>query len=406
MELSASSVSCMQNRHRKSRLGSFVTSPFSNWKKFVEQARCHEKNAYHLDAVNEVRELKSLSTRKRLGVDELLDKNHRKRQKVAHEGVESIARAIILCGTQGIPLRGHDDDFVIYPANDYFTNRDRKLGNFNSLLYLQCASGDEKLRTHLKESPGNAKFVTHGPQNEMIAIAGDLIQQTIISRVKQSKFFSVLADGTTDIYKHDQFCLVLRYLHNGGLYEDFLEYVNASGSTTGEALADLILDRLRVHGLDLEKLRGQGYGGAANMTGIERGVKSRILEVYPKALFTHCGAHVLNLVIGDSCKELCMVKMFGVVNEVGVFFGSSAKRITSLESEIPETDVGIRPKVLCPTRWSGRLISLQHLIRIIVPVVSTFEKLSLNADSETSAKAASLLGKFEYPVFNSMDIKK
>ncbi len=144
------------------------------------------------------------------------------------------------------------------------------------------------------------------------------MQEHILARVKEAKFFSVLADGTTDVHKHEQFSIVLRYYYRGRLYEDFVEYVDVSGeflellfissvntqhatfsaSSTGEALADTILERLCRFGLEPSNLRGQGYDGAANMTGIIKGCKSRILQLYPKALYTHCGAHVLNLSIG------------------------------------------------------------------------------------------------------------
>ena len=94
--------------------------------------------------------------------------------------------------------------------------------------------------------------------------------------------------------------------------DDFIEFTDASGRTTGEALAEIILARLTHHGLDISKLRRQGYDEASNMTGKDSGVKSRILAVYPRALFTHCSAHVLNLAVADSCQEANITKCSAV----------------------------------------------------------------------------------------------
>jgi hypothetical protein len=50
-------------------------------------------------------------------------------------------------------------------------------------------------------------------------------------------------------------------------------------------------------GLNLEMLVGQGYDGAAVMSGQFRGVRTIISEKYPKAQFIYCAAHTLNLVL-------------------------------------------------------------------------------------------------------------
>ena len=56
----------------------------------------------------------------------------------------------------------------------------------------------------------------------MIEIAGRIIQRKLLERARRAEYFSVLADGTTDISKVDQFCLVLRYYLDRRLHEDFL----------------------------------------------------------------------------------------------------------------------------------------------------------------------------------------
>ncbi|GFT63851.1 zinc finger MYM-type protein 1 [Trichonephila clavipes] len=70
---------------------------------------------------------------------------------------------------------------------------------------------------------------------------------------------------------------------------------NIVTETTGEYLTNAILGEQEKNGLDIENCRGQGYDNGANMVGINSGVKTRILNRNPKALFTPCGCHSLNL---------------------------------------------------------------------------------------------------------------
>ena len=83
-------------------------------------------------------------------------------------------------------------------------------GNFNALLRLQVSAGDRALADHLENSPGNEKYVTDYAQNHFIRIAASIIRSKVIREVLGSGFFSVIADGTTDISKKEQFSIVRR----------------------------------------------------------------------------------------------------------------------------------------------------------------------------------------------------
>ena len=43
----------------------------------------------------------------------------------------------------------------------------------------------------------------------------------------------------------------------------------------------------------------QGYDGAAVMSGCVSGVQKRIRDLVPQAIYVHCHAHCLNLVLVD-----------------------------------------------------------------------------------------------------------
>ncbi|KAH8025227.1 hypothetical protein HPB51_005423 [Rhipicephalus microplus] len=66
------------------------------------------------------------------------------------------------------------------------------------------------------------------------------------------------------------------------LEEDFVDFVPVY-DLTGKALANTILNSLRGHGFDLNLLCGQGYDGAASMSGHLNGVQAFIRRTAPKA---------------------------------------------------------------------------------------------------------------------------
>ena len=80
------------------------------------------------------------------------------------------------------------------------------------------------------------------------------------------------------------------------MHEEFFCFVPVS-STTGKDLASTIFTQLSQLGLNLERMHGQGYDGARNMSGKYRGVQARVKELNPLAMYTHYCNHVLNLVI-------------------------------------------------------------------------------------------------------------
>jgi len=52
--------------------------------------------------------------------------------------------------------------------------------------------------------------------------------------------------------------------------------------------------------LNMDTFCGQGYDGAGSMVGKRRGIAARIMNKYPKALYTHCVSHILNLCIVEA----------------------------------------------------------------------------------------------------------
>ena len=70
---------------------------------------------------------------------------------------------------------------------------------------------------------------------------------------------------------------------------------------SGKELASTVLKSLSQIGIDVSKMRGQGYDGGAAMSGRLNGAQVHIREVILTALYVHCAAHSLNLAVSNSC---------------------------------------------------------------------------------------------------------
>ena len=57
-----------------------------------------------------------------------------------------------------------------------------------------------------------------------------------------------------------------------------------------------------------QKLRGQCYDGCSTMARARTGVAVKIQEVEPRAVFTHCYGHALNLAVSDTITKLPRMK--------------------------------------------------------------------------------------------------
>ena len=129
-----------------------------------------------------------------------------------------------------------------------------------------------------------------------------MVQSEIIKEVKEHKVFSVLADATKDLQKKEQMSIVLRYYYNR---ESFLCF-QAVDSLNADGLSQMIISCLESCGLEdyRNNLVGQGYDGAAVMSGKRSGVCTRIQRNARFAFYVHCNAHCLNLVLVDATKAV------------------------------------------------------------------------------------------------------
>jgi len=89
-------------------------------------------------------------------------------------------------------------------------------------------------------------------------------------------------------------------------------------------LSNILFSKLAEYKIEFRDCRGQGYDNGANRKGEYQGVQSLIKQKNPRAFFTPCATHNLNLLLGDIAKSsVKAINFFGVIQKMYRVFSSS-----------------------------------------------------------------------------------
>ena len=331
-----------------------------------EKVGIHARKDYHLAALSKMEEFIIRYEHPSKAVDVTLQTKLQETMDHNQHVIESLLKVVILCGKQGLALRGHRDDRINWKEESSYNE-----GNFIQLVRFR-AEKDPVLAKHLAESPKNARYTSKGIQNELIDVVGNRIRSDIISEVQQAKFYSIIADEVTDVANKEELSLVLRYIINNEVKEVFVDFIEVE-RITGTRLAESILNWLRKYKLLLSDMRGQCYDGASNMSGARSGCKTIVQQSAPLAMYCHCASHRLNLAVISACKIQAFKNTESFIGEIARFFNFSPKRQRLLDACIDEIDSIPHAKKLkdaCRTRWVERIASYATFLQLL-PAVNT-----------------------------------
>lgn len=177
-----------------------------------------------------------------------------------------------------------------------------------------------------------------------------------------------MIDETSDISIKEQVSVCIRTVENKDLsVNEYFMGVYETHDTTAERLHEIVKDILSRFALPINKCRGQCYDGASSVSGRISGLQTRIKSEESRAIFVHCTAHTLNLVVQDAMKNIPVGQDFlAIMRELITFVRNSPKRIAifnMLQNDDENNVVGknkLRP--FCPTRWCLRITSLCTLV--------------------------------------------
>nr|CAI5842849.1 unnamed protein product [Callosobruchus analis] len=98
------------------------------------------------------------------------------------------------------------------------------------LLKLRIDSEDNKLKSHFEKCRRNAIYTSPRIQNELINLCGEVIQENVISEVRKTMAYSILADETADVSGKEQLSIGVRFYDESKKLVKSLETLSVEGN--------------------------------------------------------------------------------------------------------------------------------------------------------------------------------
>ncbi|PWA52825.1 zinc finger MYM-type protein 1 [Artemisia annua] len=373
--------------------GQLDNEGFSDWKHLGTRLKEHELGLEHVTNM-----AKWFEMRERVKKNETIDKVAQEQfEKERDHWINVILRIISVVkflAKRNLAFRGTTEK--LYKKSN---------GNFLGLIEM-LQEFDPVIKEHVRRITNDemhVHYLGHTIQNELILLLAHEIKSKIIKKVKQAKYFSVILDCTPDTSHQEQMSLILRYVNvsstSVSIEESFLGFLNVD-ETTGKRLFDITQDELKSLDLDIDDVCGQGYDNGSNMKGKHQGVQKRFLDINPRAFYTPCGCHSLNLALCDMANTCIKGRdFFGIIQRIYTIFANSSKRWQILKNNVK----GLTVKPLSITRWESRVESVKAIrfqisdIREALLQVAESDNDSL-IQSQAKSLATNDLGDFEFLV--------
>lgn len=320
----------------------------------------------------------------------------------------------------GVAFRGHRENL----------HKDEYPGIYLTIIKL-ISHHNPILHSHI-ESPNRIKYLSKTIMYELLSILADQTRKAIVDECKDAKFFTLLADSTTDVAHLDQMAILLRYvlIKNEDnevpkvcIKESFLCYIQLKKGNATFICNEVVTLLFEKYGFRKNYLCGQGYDGAAVMAGNQSGLQAKIKEYVGNKTFipyVHCTAHQLNLVLVHAAEDNSSPSIkvfFATIQKIFNYFAHSHRRWEELlqasrnplrnsngfgilllkelkkeifvinnqmenyEHEIPNVDKPqelneriLHIKGLSTTRWAARLKAVEAVIQNIECIVECLER--------------------------------
>ena len=284
--------------------------------------------------------------------------------------LESIIDAVLYLGKQGLAFRGHRESQGL---GDPTLNE----GNFLELIKL-LSKKDDLLKQHLIFGDRNATYLSPDMQNDLIKSISAQIVKKIVGEIKKAGYFAVIVDSTIDISRVDQFSLSVRYVtEHGDAIERFIQFCELP-EASAEVFFKTLLKAVTDLGLSMDMCYGQSYDGANTMSGEISGLQKRVREIAPHAIFTHCCAHNLNLILIDAVSSNIQTQLFfGTLESIYTFFSGSLPRLSILKEEQRNNieSFSLTLKRLSDTRWASRKTAVDSILQNLPALVLALRRI-------------------------------
>ena len=266
-------------------------------------------------------------------------------------------------------------------------------GNFLELLHLRTKDIPwlaSKLGDQLKF---HSQWTSPMIQNELLEIMMNIVLQNITKDVNESVYFSIIVDETADISRTEEVSICLRYLKDWDIKETFIGFFPTE-TTEGKVLCELVKKSLINLNINLAKVVGLCFDGAANMSGIHRGLATLLIEqCCPLGVYVHCHGHMLNLAVQDTISDIVPLRnALGTIQKIYNFLEASPKRHAVLHNIQHEGEAMVFTlKSQSVTRWSCRYEAVKAVEQQLPFIIKALLQLESDKDPKTSVESRCLL---------------
>lgn len=249
-------------------------------------------------------------------VGEQLSQQHASNKDKNRDALHQIFTSIKFLCRQGLALRGDGCE------SD---------SNFKVLLSI-LAEIDQNLFEWMKRKEN--VYTSPVIQNEIVKVMGVKVLRDLSRDLQRSPFLTIMVDETTDISNREQATVVIRYVEDYEVHEEFLG-LYCLPSIDSNTIVGMIKDVLIRMNLSMNKLRGQCYDGASAMRGHRSGVSTQISKIEPRAVYTHCYGHSLNLAASDALKSSKLMRdALETVHEVTKLLSPTRRYFSKVEGRL------------------------------------------------------------------------
>ena len=236
------------------------------------------------------------------------------------------------------------------------------------------------LKGHLENAAGNALYTS---KTVLMGISGDPIRAKLLKKVQEAVFYSVIADEAADAANDEQLSICLGFVSGNLPCEKFLAFHECQSGITGFAISEYILSKLSEWQLQPQFLCGQAYDGARTMAGKSKEVSACIQSKYPKALYTQCASHWLNLGVTKSCL-ICevsnMMQTRSCASSATLLSGNFTKK-KWIGSTLPD-EKQRKIKELCKSHWVKPHEAFEVFCDSFLPALCCFEAIIYSSSSD------------------------
>ena len=119
----------------------------------------------------------------------------------------------------------------------------------------------------------NAHYTSKDAVVDFVEALGTWIDESLLARLQNACYFGLFADECTDITTLEELSVVCRWVENRLPVEHIIEII-ALKKADAQTIYETLVDCLKVKGVQISKLIGMGFDGAAMFSGNCNGVQT------------------------------------------------------------------------------------------------------------------------------------